>query len=59
MSNVRFGSKADKTACLTNVRFTPESGHRSARVKYFYVALVARIAAHWSIRHHDGNDNGK
>src|SRR5215468_3073096 len=26
--NVRFGSKADIAAPLTNVRFTPKSGHR-------------------------------
>jgi hypothetical protein len=26
--NVRFGSKADIAASPTNVRFTPESGHR-------------------------------
>jgi hypothetical protein len=25
--NVRFGSKADIAACLSDVRFTPESGH--------------------------------
>jgi hypothetical protein len=25
--NVRFGSKADISACPINVRFTPESGH--------------------------------
>jgi hypothetical protein len=24
-----------------------------------HVAMVARIAAHWSIRHHDGNVTGK
>jgi hypothetical protein len=28
--NVRFGSKADISACPTDVRFTPESGHWSA-----------------------------
>jgi hypothetical protein len=27
-AQVRFGSKADMTACNLNVRFTPESGHR-------------------------------
>jgi hypothetical protein len=27
MANVRFGSKADMTTTLRNVRFTPESGH--------------------------------
>ena len=26
--NVRFGSKADISACPRDVRFTPESGHR-------------------------------
>ena len=25
--NVRFGSKADISACVRDVRFTPESGH--------------------------------
>jgi hypothetical protein len=29
-SNVRFGSEADIQACLSNVRFTPESGHSPA-----------------------------
>src|SRR5262245_57574933 len=28
---VRFGSKADAAACFGHVRFTPESGHQSAR----------------------------
>ena len=28
LGNVRFGSKADIAASPTNVRFTPESGHR-------------------------------
>ena len=28
--DVRFGSKADIGARLAHVRFTPESGHRSA-----------------------------
>jgi hypothetical protein len=27
LCDVRFGSKADMTACLCDVRFTPESGH--------------------------------
>ena len=31
MFNVRFGSKADISACPRHVRFTPESGHGSAR----------------------------
>src|ERR1051325_5493232 len=31
-SDVRFGSKADIEARLPDVRFTPESGHRSVRV---------------------------
>jgi hypothetical protein len=26
-SNLRFGSKADISACQDNVRFTPKSGH--------------------------------
>src|SRR5262249_62103838 len=30
--NVRFGSKADITALVINVRFTPKSGHRIARL---------------------------
>jgi hypothetical protein len=29
--DVAFGSKGDISAELTHVRFTPESGHRSAR----------------------------
>ena len=28
--NVRFGSKADIPQCPSNVRFTPESGHRNS-----------------------------
>jgi hypothetical protein len=31
LSNVRFGSKADISVVVIDVRFTPESGHRSAR----------------------------
>ena len=31
LANVRFGSKADVTLLDFDVRFTPESGHRSAR----------------------------
>jgi hypothetical protein len=31
-SNVRFGSKADIQPCLSDVRFTPNSGHGSARL---------------------------
>jgi hypothetical protein len=27
IAHVRFGSKADISACLSNVRFTPKSGH--------------------------------
>src|SRR6516162_3320793 len=30
-AHVRFGSEADIETPLANVRFTPESGHRSAR----------------------------
>ena len=30
-AHVRFGSKADKASCLDFVRFTPKSGHGSAR----------------------------
>ena len=30
-AHVRYGSKADIAASLTNVRFTPKSGRRSAR----------------------------
>jgi hypothetical protein len=30
-ANVRFGSKADVTLLNLDVRFTPESGHGSAR----------------------------
>src|SRR6516164_8421479 len=29
-SHLRFGSKADMTACLDDVRFTPKSGHRNS-----------------------------
>jgi len=31
-TNVRFGSKADIEARPSNVRFTPKSGHGSARL---------------------------
>jgi hypothetical protein len=30
-ADVRFGAKADMTGRICNVRFTPKSGHRSAR----------------------------
>jgi hypothetical protein len=32
--NVRFGSKADISACPRHVRFTPESGHYRSANKY-------------------------
>jgi hypothetical protein len=32
MAHVRFGSKADKRR-LTNVRFTPKSGHRNSAAR--------------------------
>src|SRR6478672_7579584 len=32
--NVRFGSIADMTACLRDVRITPESGHQSRRAAF-------------------------
>jgi len=31
--DVRFGSKADISACPCHVRFTPKSGHRNLAVK--------------------------
>jgi len=31
--NVSFGSKADISACVRNVRFTPESGHSAGTEK--------------------------
>jgi hypothetical protein len=31
-ADVRFGSKADISACPSNVRFTPKSGHRNQPV---------------------------
>jgi len=31
-ADVRFGSKADIQPCLSDVRFTPNSGHGSARL---------------------------
>jgi len=33
LANVRFGSKADIQQCLTNVRFTPKSGHWNSVAK--------------------------
>src|SRR6516165_8872517 len=33
LNHVRFGSKADIAAPPTNVRFTPESGHRNSVVE--------------------------
>jgi hypothetical protein len=33
--NVRFGSKADMTPVIRNVRFTPESGHLDSVLKAF------------------------
>ena len=36
--DVRYGSKADETTTLNNVRFTPESGH------FFYARQCPLIA---------------
>src|SRR5215472_4409397 len=38
---VRFGSKADISACPCDVRFTPESGHRNRPVISFYAIAPA------------------
>jgi len=45
MANVRFGSKADISECLANVRFTPESGHQkpsSAICRSSFVSFIRR-----------------
>src|SRR5262245_14873165 len=41
--HVRFGSKADMAECLSNVRFTPKSGHGSAQSRCPLCAMCGRI----------------
>jgi Protein of unknown function (DUF3489) len=51
--NVRFGSKADISACPTDVRFTPESGHWSApssAILALQVLILAQDRAKPAIR---------
>ena len=48
---VRFGSKADITRAVRNVRFTPESGHRDQPLE---CPLLA-ITGHWRIVRNSGN----
>jgi hypothetical protein len=42
MPDVRFGSKADISLSLTDVRFTLESGHGSARLQVEMVGPATR-----------------
>ena len=46
IGNVRFGSKADISACVSDVRFTPKSGHSQRRLR---CPLCAK-SGHQSIR---------
>jgi hypothetical protein len=45
--NVRFGSKADICAAIGHVRFTPESGHKTAvrDLSNLMSALVPKMSA--------------
>jgi hypothetical protein len=50
MANVRFGSEADIGACLHDVRFTPESGHRNRHAYHFRRNSSGSLAIFAAIR---------
>ena len=55
LANVRFGSKADISACLYDVRFTPESGHRLRQLSMVMLTAGAIVGSKGNpirARHH-------
>ena len=44
--NVRFGSEADIKACITNVRFTPKSGHQGLEQRLRRILTSQLLSLH-------------